>query len=152
VVTAVRLTGEPLDWSRADNEGAFTLALPGRDRYLMIANADGWTPRSQVVDLAEPGSQPLIRLDGPLLLTGTVRRAGDALPGALLTISATTGEVRATTSTGPDGRYALGLPPPGHHILTVLAPDTLDVRSVKIFTTTQSAVADVDLSAKPISG
>jgi hypothetical protein len=29
-VTAVRLTGEPLDWSRADNEGAFPLALPGR--------------------------------------------------------------------------------------------------------------------------
>ncbi|WP_344806846.1 MFS transporter [Microlunatus ginsengisoli] len=145
VVTAVRLSGEPLDWSRADNEGSFTLALPGRDRYLMIANADGWTPRSQVVDLLEPDTEPLIRLDGPLLLTGTVRRAGAPLRGALLTISATTGEVRATTSTGPDGRFELGLPPPGHHILTVLAPDTLDVRSVKIFTTTQSAVADVDL-------
>ena len=47
VVTAVRLSGEPLDWSRADNEGAFSLALPGRDRYLVIANADGWTPRSR---------------------------------------------------------------------------------------------------------
>ena len=57
VVTAVRLGGEPLDWSRADNEGRFSLALPGRDRYLVIANADGWTPRSAVTDFADPGGR-----------------------------------------------------------------------------------------------
>ena len=62
----------------------------------------------------------------------------------MLTLSATTGEVRATTFTGADGGYGLRLPPPGHHILTVLAPDRLDTLSVKIFTTTQSAVNDVD--------
>ncbi|MFL5050792.1 MAG: hypothetical protein ACJ8D4_11825, partial [Xanthobacteraceae bacterium] len=59
----------------------------------------------------------------------------------------TTGEVRATTSTGSDGGYRLRLPPPGHHILTVLAPDRLTSLSVKIFTTTQSAVNDVELPA-----
>ena len=147
VVTAVRLTGEPLDWSRADNAGAFSLALPGRDRYLVIANADGWTPHSQVTDFADEEAEPVVRLGGPLMLTGTVSRAGEAVPGALLTLSATTGEIRATTSTDSDGRYRLRLPPPGHHILTVLAPDTLSSRSSKIFTTTQSAVADVDLPA-----
>ena len=68
VVTAVRLTGEPLDWSRADNAGAFSLALPGRDRYLVIANADGWTPRSQVTDFADPDAGP----------GGPARRAADA--------------------------------------------------------------------------
>ena len=81
VVTAVRLSGEPLDWSRADNEGTFTLALPGRHRYLMIANADGWTPRSQVVDFADPGGEPVIRLDGPLMLTGSVRSGVARCPG-----------------------------------------------------------------------
>lgn len=147
VVTAVRLTGEPLDWSRADNAGAFSLALPGRDRYLVIANADGWTPRSQVTDFADPDLAPVVRLGGPLMLTGTVRRRGEPVPGALLTLSATTGEVRATTTTGADGGYRLRLPPPGHHILTVLAPDLLASLSVKIFTTTQSAVNDVELPA-----
>ena len=68
-----------------------------------------------------------------------------ALAGAVLTLSATTGEVRATTTTDHDGGYRLRLPPPGHHILTVLAPDELVTLSVKIFTTTQSAVTDVDL-------
>ena len=145
VVTAVRLTGEPLDWSRADNTGAFSLALPGRDRYLVIANADGWTPRSQVTDFATPGLAPVVRLGGPLMLTGTVRQAGEPVAGALLTLSATTGEVRATTTSATDGGYRLRLPPPGHHILTVLAPDRLTTVAVKIFTTTQSAVNDVEL-------
>ncbi len=145
VVTAVRLTGEPLDWSRADNTGAFSLALPGRDRYLVIANADGWTPRSQVTDFATPGLAPVVRLGGPLMLTGTVRQAAEPVGGALLTLSATTGEVRATTSSAADGSYRLRLPPPGHHILTVLAPDRLTTVAVKIFTTTQSAVNDVEL-------
>ncbi|GAA3702627.1 hypothetical protein GCM10022204_19660 [Microlunatus aurantiacus] len=145
VVTAVRLTGEPLDWSRADNTGAFSLALPGRDRYLVIANADGWTPRSQVTDFATPGLAPVVRLGGPLMLTGTVRQGSEPVGGALLTLSATTGEVRATTSSAADGSYRLRLPPPGHHILTVLAPDRLTTVAVKIFTTTQSAVNDVEL-------
>jgi hypothetical protein len=145
VVTAVRLTGEPLDWSRADNTGAFSLALPGRDRYLVIANADGWTPRSQVTDFAAPDLAPVVRLGGPLLLTGNVRQAGEPVAGALLTLSATTGEVRATTMSTADGSYRLRLPPPGHHILTVLGPDRLVTVAVKIFTTTQSAVNDVEL-------
>ena len=145
VVTAVRLTGEPLDWSRADNAGVFALALPGRDRYLVIANADGWAPHSQVTDFADPAAEPVVRLGGPLMLTGAVRRGGEPLPGALLTLSATTGEIRATTATDEEGCYRLRLPPPGHHILTVLAPDSLISQSSKIFTTTQSAVADVDL-------
>jgi MFS family permease len=146
VVTAVSLTGEPLDWSRADNAGSFSLALPGRDRYLVIANADGWTPRSQVIDFADAAAEPVIRLGGPLMLTGVVRCGGRALAGAMLTLSATTGEVQATTTTDADGEYRLRLPPPGHHILTVLARETLAVQSVKIFTTTQSAVTDIALT------
>jgi len=39
----------------------------------------------------------------------------------------------------------LRLPPPGHNILTVLEPSTLQTQAIKIFTTTQSAVADIDL-------
>jgi MFS family permease len=145
VVTAVCLGGEPVDWSRADNEGRFSLALPGRDCYLVIANADGWTPRSAVTDFGDPGSEPIVRIGGPLMLTGVIRNGGHLLDGAVLTLSATTGEVEATTATDPDGRYELRLPPPGHHILTVLDPSTRAVRSVKIFTTTQSAVADLEL-------
>lgn len=148
VVTAVRLTGEPLDWARADNAGAFTLALPGRGRYLLIANADAWTPKSQVVDFQHPDTPTVVRLGGPLLLTGTVTQAVTPVPGALLTLSATTGEVRATTASSADGSYLLRLPPPGHQILTVLAPDLRATRAVKIFTTTQSAVCNIDLDSQ----
>jgi hypothetical protein len=115
----------------------------------VIANADGWTPRSQVTDFADPDVPPVVRLGGPLLLTGTVTRSGEPVQGALLTLSATTGEVQATTTTGAGGGYRLRLQPPGHHILTVLGPDLRCTRAVKIFTTTQSAVCDVDLAESP---
>jgi hypothetical protein len=128
VVTALRLSGEPLDWSRADNNGAFSLALPGLGRYLLIVNADGWTPRSEVVDFADASTHHLIQLKEPLMLTGR------------------TGEFIAATRSDAEGRYQLRLPPPGHHILTVLEPDTLQAQSIKIFTTTQSAVSDVELA------
>ena len=79
------------------------------------------------------------------MLTGRVRHHGLPLGGALVTLSAHTGEVRATTRTDAEGRYRLRLPPPGHNILTVLEPDSLQTQATKIFTTTQSAVADIDL-------
>jgi MFS family permease len=147
VVTAVGLSGEQVDWSRADNNGAFSLALPGVGRYLLIANADGWRPRSTVLDFAGTPSVDPIHLEDRLMLVGQVRAGGVGLPGVLVTLSAHTGELRAATTTDTEGRYQLRLPPPGHNILTVLEPGTLQTRAIKIFTTTQSAIADVDLSA-----
>jgi hypothetical protein len=124
VVTALRLSGAPLDWCRADNNGAFSLALPGLGLYLLIVNADGWTPRSEVVDFADASTHHRIQLNEPLMLTGRVLRRGLAVTGALVCSVPAPGSSwplpRATRS-----RYRLRLPPPGHHILTVLEPDTL---------------------------
>ena len=73
------------------------------------------------------------------------------VPGALVTLSARTGEFLAATRTDEEAATA-ALPPPGHHILTVLEPDTLQPRSIKIFATTQSAVSDVELSSsRPVT-
>jgi len=81
-----------------------------------------------------------------------LRSGGLVVPGALVTLSARTGEFLAATKTDEEGRYRLRLPPPGHHILTVLEPDTLQPRSIKIFATTQSAVSDVELSSsRPVN-
>jgi MFS family permease len=49
VVTVMDMEGRPIDWSRADNEGNFSLALPRPGRYLVVTSADGWSPRSQVI-------------------------------------------------------------------------------------------------------
>jgi hypothetical protein len=102
-------------------------------------------PRSEVVDFADASTHHRIQLNEPLMLTGRVLRRGLAVTGALVTLSARTGEFMAATTSDAEGRYRLRLPPPGHHILTVLEPDTLQAQSIKIFTTTQSAMSDVEL-------
>lgn len=147
VVTVVKLSGEPVDWSRADNEGAYSLALPEPGRYLVVANADGWTPTSTVVDFADRPSDHRIRLNEQLMLTGRILRSGSALPGALVSLSARTGESIAATQTDHDGRYRLRLPPMGHNVLTVVEPDSLASHSRKIFSTAQTAVVDIETAA-----
>jgi hypothetical protein len=44
--------------------------------------------------------------------------------------------LHSTAKSDTAGRYRLRLPPPGHHILTVLEPDMFQAQSIKIFTTT----------------
>ena len=94
------------------------------------------SPRSSGIELTEP-----------LMLTGRVRHRGVPLGGALVTLSAHTGEVRVHDQDRRRGRdTGCGCRRPGHNILTVLAAGArCDTQATKIFTTTQSAVADVDL-------
>ena len=97
----------------------------------------GGTRRTPPLGMRKPGPTTGTGLHAGALGTGSVSAQFS---------SRTTGALTASTSTDADGHYRLRLPPPGHHVLTVLDPGTLQSRSVKIFTTTQSAAADVDLT------
>ena len=50
VVTVLQTEGEPVDWSRVDTEGNYSVALPGAGKYLVVANAAGWAPMAEVFD------------------------------------------------------------------------------------------------------
>ena len=81
-----------------------------------------------------------------------LRSGGLVVPGALVTLKCSHRRALGRDQDRRGGRYRLRLPPPGHHILTVLEPDTLQPRSIKIFATTQSAVSDVELSSsRPVT-
>jgi MFS family permease len=145
VVTVMKTSGEPVDWSRANNDGEFSLAIPGPDKYLVVATADGWAPTSKVVRFTGHERNEQIRLTQRLTITGWVLRGGTALPEALVALSAHSGEYIASTRTGSAGRYELRLPPAGRYVMTVVEPDTQLTQSRKLVMTAESAVVNFDL-------
>ena len=38
----MKTDGTPVDWSRADRDGNYSVVLPGPGRYLVLANGQGW--------------------------------------------------------------------------------------------------------------
>ncbi|MCG2624837.1 MFS transporter [Arthrobacter sp. I2-34] len=145
VATVMKTTGEPVDWSRADADGRFSLALPGAGEYLVVASADGWVPRSRVVEFTEADHEERIHLRHRLSLSGWVLRDGESLPGALVALSAGSGEFVASTRTDRSGHYELPLPPPGRYILTAVEAETFHTHSRKVVSGAESAVVNLEL-------
>ncbi|WP_240629777.1 MFS transporter [Specibacter cremeus] len=142
VVNALHINGEPADWSRADNDGHYSLVLPAPGRYLVISSADGWQPTSQVLEFADSSSAQQIRLAQRLTLSGSVQGSGRALPGALVTLTRPTGEFVVSASTAATGHYEVPLPPAGRYILTCLEPGGAASQSRQMVITGHSTVMD----------
>ena len=145
VVNALHTNGEPADWSRADNDGRYSLVLPASGRYLVISSADGWAPSSQVLDFADSSSTQHILLARRLTVSGSVGDGVRGLDGALVTLTKATGEFVVSTFCDPDGRYEVPLPPVGRYILTAMDSGGRSSESVHVVLTARSAVVDVVL-------
>ena len=65
VVTALASDGAHLDWGRVDDDVRYRLALPGAGRYVLVASAEGWATRSQIVQVEGP-DLPQFSLVDPL--------------------------------------------------------------------------------------
>jgi len=129
LVTVLRLDGRPADWIRADDDGRYTVVLPGPGTYVLVPAADGWSPLSQVVTFtgATPGRD--IHLLEPLTLSGRVVAGGRPLAGAFVSVNRPTGESVAFIPTDGSGGYAIPLPATGRYIIIVVAPDHGTVES-----------------------
>lgn len=149
VVTVLTTTGDPVDWSRADHDGRYSIALPGPDRYLVLANAQGWAPQARVMAVGERGPLPEITLTEQLTLSGRVCRGGAGVPRALVSISEATGAFVESLTTGPDGSWCLPLPTPGRYVVTALAPDTLSTAARKVVLDARSAVVELEVPVEP---
>ncbi|WP_427015722.1 MFS transporter [Pseudarthrobacter sp. P1] len=144
VVSAHHTNGEPADWSRADNDGKYSMVLPSPGRYLVVSSADGWSPHSQVLEFADSSSVQQIRLSQRLTLSGTVQSAGAPAEGALVALTRHSGESVSWAHTGTGGRYQLPLPAAGGYILTVLDPAGSQAQARPVVVGAQSAVVDFD--------
>ncbi len=145
VVTVLQTTGEPVDWSRVDSEGNYSVALPGAGKYLMVANTAGWAPMAEVFDFDGRTLGQNFHLHDRLQLGGVARAAGTPLEGAVVTLLQATGEHVATTRTENDGTYSLPLPAPGRYILTMLHPVTHQAMARKLAVDNRSVNADLEL-------
>ncbi|WP_247647091.1 MFS transporter [Arthrobacter sp. E3] len=152
VVNALHTNGEPADWSRADNDGRYSLVLPASGRYLVISSADGWAPSSQVLDFVDSSSTQHILLALRLTVSGSVGDGVRGLDGALVTLTKATGEFVVSTFCGPDGSYAVPLPPVGRYILTAMDSGGRCSESVHVVLTARSAVVDVVLDGAAGTG
>lgn len=147
VVTVVKTDGTPVDWSRGDNEGKYSVVLPGPGKYLVLANALGWVPRAEVFEFVDETSSQHLTLTDRLTLSGTVRCAGRPVPKALVTVSEATGEVFGSVRADATGRYCMPLPPAGRYIVTMLEPITLQAHARKLVLDVRSEVVDIDAPA-----
>ena len=152
VVTVLSTDGEPVDWSRADNEGSYSVVLPGPGRYVVVSSAEGWAPRSEILEFADAATKQHIRLTEPLSLCGTITTTGRPLKRALVSVTRPTGESVATVRTDEAGHYQIPVPPTGRYILTVVDPHTQWVRSRQVpIIAAQSNTVDIDVESDDLS-
>ncbi len=144
-MTVLQTDGEPVDWSRVDAEGNYSVALPGAGKYLMVANAGGWAPMAEVFDFDGLTLKQNFMLRERLELGGSVMAGGKPVAGAVVTLLEASGGHVATTRTDGDGAYAFPLPVIGRYVVTMLHPVTLQTVAQKVALDIQSVTLDLDV-------
>lgn len=139
IVTVTELDGDPVDWARTDKEGRYSVALPGSGRYLVVANARGWSPRAEVVDFREGDTELHVELTEELALTGVTVRLGKPIAGSLVLLHQGTGEFVATCKSDDHGQFRFPLPPSGAYILTAVDGPGQHAYSRKVVVTALAA-------------
>lgn len=143
VVTVLQTGGEPVDWSRVDADGNYSVALPGAGKYLMVANAAGWAPMAEVFEFDGRTLQQNFLLQDRLDLSGTATTGGVAVTGAVMTLLQASGEHVATTRTDDDGGYSFPLPAAGRYIVAMLHPVTHQAMARKLAIDNRSVTVDL---------
>lgn len=143
VVTVLQVTGEPVDWSRVDTEGNYSVALPGAGKYLMVANAAGWAPMAEVFEFDGRTLRQNFLLQDRLELGGTATLGGEPVAGAVVTLLQASGEHVDTTRTDDDGAYRLPLPAAGRYIVTMLHPVNHQAMARKLAVDNRSVTVDL---------
>uniref|UniRef100_UPI0025E474EF carboxypeptidase-like regulatory domain-containing protein n=1 Tax=uncultured Aeromicrobium sp. TaxID=337820 RepID=UPI0025E474EF len=145
LVSVLDVHGEQLDWSRADNDGRYSVVLPGPGRYVVIANAVGWAPAAAVFDFAGGEVEQHLTLTEELTVSGTVTSGGAPAAGALVALSEATGTQVGSVHCDDEGRYTFQLPPTGRYVLIAYDASTGRAHARKVLLALESQVVDIDI-------
>jgi MFS family permease len=143
VVTVLQTAGEPVDWSRVDTEGNYSVALPGAGKYLMVTNAAGWAPVAEVFDFDGHTRHQNFLLRDRLEIGGRVTAGREAVAGAVVTLLEAGGGYVDTTLSDDDGAYAFPLPPAGRYVVTMVDPATHQAMARKLAVDNRSVTVDL---------
>jgi len=121
VIMLIDTAGQEAGRATCAADGAFSLRLPGTDRHLLLATAEGHQP---VMELVEPGR---VRAPRDIVLerlnsgvSGVVKdRTGRPIAGAAVALADSRGVVVKRLVTGADGRYAFPALPTGSYSIVV---------------------------------
>src|SRR3546814_501202 len=86
IVTVTQVDGTPVDWARCDQEGGYSVALPGPGRYVIVGNARGWAPHAQCADLGDGTALEHVSLTQELTIAGTVTNGGVPVSEAMVAL------------------------------------------------------------------
>jgi Carboxypeptidase regulatory-like domain len=150
VVSVLERTGRQADWARADNEGRWSVVLPGAGEYLVVCSAEGWAPRSELRELS-PDAVPVLAVDQRLTVAGVVSRDGWPVDDALVVLTDASGESVGAPRTDEQGHYELGLPPLGRYVLTALDPSSGTAESEEVVISAQRRRFNVTLPDRSAS-
>jgi MFS family permease len=145
LVSVLDVHGEQLDWSRPDNDGRYSVVLPGPGTYVVIANAVGWAPVATVFDFAGGQVEQHLTLTEELTVSGVVTRDGQPAAGALVALSEATGKQVGSTHTDENGCYSFQLPPTGRYVFTAYDARTGRAQARKVSLTVESEVVHIDI-------
>jgi Carboxypeptidase regulatory-like domain len=143
----LRLNGDPVDWSRVDADGRYSLAVPGAGKYLLIVNSAGWTPAAHVFDFDGVTLQKDLTLEDQLTLSGLATSGGEPAAGAVVTLLLGGGEHVRSVEAGDDGRYSMPLPPAGRYVVSMLHPETHQATARKLTVDNRSVTLDLAVAA-----
>jgi hypothetical protein len=132
VVSVARSTGEPVDWSRTDAAGSFSVVLPEPGQYLVVSSATGWAPRSEVITFEGSHDARVLRLVERLTISGIVTENGRPVADAVVSMTESGGAPRAHGRSHANGHFAFPLPTPGHYIVTVVQPPDTNATSLDV--------------------
>jgi len=150
VVSVMGSNGEPVDWSRVDNDGVYSVVLPGPGRYVVVSSAEGWAPRSDVFDFTDTDTLQHVRLAERLSVSGVVAARGEPVAGAIVWLTLPTGESVGTARTDTSGHYLFPLPPAGRYILTAVDPLADQSQSHQFAVGAQSTTVNFETAGIPL--
>ena len=145
LVSILDVHGEQLDWSRADNDGRYSVVLPGPGTYVVIANTVGWAPEATVFEFAGGEVEQHLTFTDELTVSGVVTCDGQPVSGALVALSEAMGTQVGSTYCDENGAYAFQLPPIGRYVFTAYDAQSGRAHARKVSLTIESEIVDIDI-------
>lgn len=149
IVTFMHLDGTPVDWSRVDGQGQYVAVLPGPGRYIAVATAVGWAPRSGVLVATGDQVEWDVRLRRQFTVSGSVTCAAGPAAHAIVTFYLGGNDFVGSVHCDANGEFELPLPQAGRYIVTAIGADGSWTHSTKTSVELESVRLDIRAGITP---